>query len=239
MVVRGTDGESGIRLPRNATLSAITIRNGRVSYDNDKLDVHRAVDKVNAQVALSTADAPLDIVGGFDHQGRHFDLKTHLATLKSLTAGDPTVLAFHLDGDILHVSFDGTMARDGSAAGAAGFATPSLKTLAAWAGRPIAAGNGLGALSLKANVSAAGHKYGLSQLTAKLDDMTMTGNLGADLGGTVPALEGALAVDRLDLNTYLGQAPRPGAPRASPAPRSRAGAKRRSRSRCSSSLPGT
>jgi AsmA protein len=218
-VVREKTEESGIRLPKGASLSGITIHGGRVSYDNDKLGVHRTIEALNAHVALSTVDAPIDVDGGFDHQGQHFALRIHLATLKSLTAGRPTQAALHLDGDILHVSFDGTLERDGQASGAAALSTPSLKDLSAWAGRPISAGDGLGALSLKANVAAAGHRYALSQLDASLDGMRITGGLSADLGGRVPVLNGALAIDDLDLNRYLGQKPerprgehRPGPP---------------------------
>ena len=66
-VVRTKTEESGIRLPKNATFGTITIRDGHVTYDNDKLGVHRAVGNVNAHVALSTSGAPLDIASGFDH----------------------------------------------------------------------------------------------------------------------------------------------------------------------------
>lgn len=206
-VVREKTAESGIRLPKGTSLSGITIRGGRVSYDNDKLGVHRTIEALDAHVALSTADAPLDIAGSFDHRGRHFALKTHLATLKTLTAGRPTQARFDLDGSILHVSFDGTLERDGQAAGAVALSTPSLRDLSAWAGRPIAAGDGLGALALKARVAAAGHRYALSQLDASFDGMKIAGDLSADLGAKVPVLDGAIAVDHLDLNRYLGRKP--------------------------------
>ncbi|HEV2651367.1 MAG TPA: AsmA family protein [Rhizomicrobium sp.] len=203
-VVRQKTGEDGVRLPRNTTLGTITIRDGRVSYDNDKLAIHRTVDDFAVRLALSTADAPIDLQGSFELNAQHFALKTHLATLKSLTAGKPTRINLNLDSALLQTSFDGTMARDGSADGTATLSTPSLKALSAWAGRPIAAGDGLGALSLKANVSVSGHRYGLSQAHLTLDGMTMTGNVAADLGGKIPVVDGALAIDRLNLNLYLG-----------------------------------
>jgi AsmA protein len=202
-VVRQKTGEDGVRLPRNTTLGSITIHGGRVSYDNDKLDIHRVINDFAARLALSTSDAPIDLQGDFEFSAQRFALKTHLTTLGSLTAGKPTQITFKLDGQPLHLSFDGTMARDGSASGAATFSTPSLKALSAWAGRRITAGNGLGALSLKANVAVSGHRYGLAQAHMTLDGMTMTGDISVDLGGKVPAVDGALAIDRLNLNMYL------------------------------------
>ena len=203
MVARQSTGEDGVRLPRNTTLGSITLHGGRVSYDNDKLGIHRVVKDFAAHLALSDAGAPIDLRGNFEFSEQHFALKTHLTTLRSLTAGTPTRITFNLDGQPLHISFDGTMARDGSAAGAATFSTPSLKALSAWAGRPITAGNGLGALSLKANVAVSGQRYGLEQAHMTLDGMTMTGDMSADLGGKVPTVNGALAIDRLNLNLYL------------------------------------
>jgi AsmA protein len=215
-VVREKTEESGIRLPRDTSLSALTIHDGRVSYDNEKLGVHRTIAALNAQVSLATADAPLDVAGAFDHQDQHFAFRTHLATLKSLTAGRPTQAVLHLDGDLLHVSFDGTLQRDGQVAGVLALSTPSLRNLSAWAGRPIAAGDGLGALALKADVAAAGHRYALSRLDASLDGMRISGNLVADLGGRVPVLNGAVAIDDLDLNRYLVEKHARAAARAGP-----------------------
>ncbi len=215
-VVRERAGEEGVRLPRNTTLGTITIRDGRVSYDNDKLDIHRTINDFDAHLALSTADAPIDLQGSFEHNDQRFTLKTHLATLKSLTAGKPTRISLNLDSALLKTSFDGTMARDGSANGAATLSAPSLKALSAWAGRPISAGDGLGPLAIKANVSVAGHRYGLSDAHLALDGMTMTGKFSADLGGKVPTVDGALAIDRLNLNLYLDGGHQSGGARHAP-----------------------
>jgi len=81
---------------------------------------------------------------------------------------------------------------------------PSIRKLAAWAGKPIeAAGGGLEALSIKGALDMAGKSIAFKGAEISIDNMNAKGDFEVDLGGRVPSIVASLEVDKLDLNTYL------------------------------------
>ncbi len=89
-----------------------------------------------------------------------------------------------------------------------------MKDVAAWLGHPVSAGGGLGPLDVHTGMTMHDRSVSLTGLAAKIDGMTVSGHLDADLRGGIPTIDGTLGVDRLDLNTYLGGAtPASGAPK--------------------------
>ncbi|MEI9997358.1 MAG: AsmA family protein [Rhizomicrobium sp.] len=204
----------------NTRFAGLTIEDGAVSYDNAKLDIHRAITGLDAKIALTRLDAAAGIEGSFVHRGRKLGFSANLATPALLLTGRATQVTTAVTSDFLNAGFVGRVAGDGTAAGVGRLRTPSLKDLASWLGRPVSAGGGLGPLEAQAQLVARGHHLALTGLKAHLDGMALAGNLDAELGDGVPRVDGTLSVDRLDLNTYM-RAPSgpPGVPVPTPAQR--------------------
>ncbi len=202
-LVRAQTQRSGLRLPPSTVFAGVTVQDGAVSYDNDKLDIHRAISDLDADVAITRLGLPIAASGSFAHRGRRLDYTAKIATPDSLLAGRATNVDIALKADFLHAAFLGFVSSDGTAKGSGTLNTASLKDLAAWLGHPLSAGSGLGPLTALATVAAKDHRIVLTGVQAKLDGMAIFGVITADTHGTIPIVTAALTLDRLDLNTYL------------------------------------
>ncbi|HEY4943093.1 MAG TPA: AsmA family protein [Rhizomicrobium sp.] len=194
---------SGLRLPPGTRFAGLRIEDGAVSYDNDRLDIHRAISSLDAKVTLTQLGRPVRASGSFDFLGRRLDYIAKVATPDSLLAGRATNADIALSADFLHAGFLGFVSSDGTAKGSVSLRTASLKDLAAWLGHPIAAGSGLGPLTALANIAAKDQRLVMTAIQAKLDGMAVSGALTADTRGKIPDVTASLVLDRLDLNTYL------------------------------------
>jgi AsmA protein len=212
--------ESGLRLPAGTVFSGAAIQDGRVSYDNAKLDIQRTLEKLDAEIDITTLGEPVKAHGTFVHHGKAFRYTATVATIRTLLSGVATKVDVALDADIVHAAFLGFLSSDGTAKGNGALITPSVKNLAAWLGRPVEAGSGLGALTALADIAAKDRRVSLSRIKAKLDGMAVGGSLVADMSATTPDVTANLTVDHIDLNTYLhiGEAPRSAAPAATGPP---------------------
>ena len=202
---------SGLNVPADMTFAGVRISGATVSYDNDKLAIHRTLGDLNADVAITKIDRPLSATGAFTLLGRKLDYTAKVGTLESLLGGRATNADVTVAADFLHASFIGFVSSDGTAKGSFSLRTASLKDVAAWLGHPVSAGSGFGALSALGQVAAKDQRIVLTGLKAKLDAMAIAGSLTADLSGKVPLIAATLDLDRLDLNTYLSLGAKPGA----------------------------
>jgi AsmA protein len=216
----GARAEAGVAA--KTQFAGVTIKDGAVTYDNDRSNTHRAIDGLDAKVALTELDAPVGVTGTFGFRGRRLGYSVSARTIRALAEGKATRVNVALTSDFLNAGFIGDVQRDGSVTGYASLRTPSVKDVAAWFGHPVTAGRGLGALDARASVAAHDRSVSLMDIVAKLDGMNLKGGLDADLRADTPVVNGTIAIDRLDLNTYMqsaGATPTPGPPRpAAPNP---------------------
>ena len=213
----GHGAAAGAGVAAKAEFTGIDLADATVTYNNERLGVARQIDRLDAKVSLTRLDAQAAMRGAFDFRGRRLDYTMSVATIQTLLAGKGTRVTVALTSAFLNAGFFGTIDSDGRIGGAASLRTPSMKDVAAWLGHPVAAGRGLGPLDIDAAIAVKDRSASISNLLAKLDGMTFRGKLDVDLRGDVPAVNGMLWADRLDLNTYLGGAPpTAGVPHASP-----------------------
>ena len=198
-------GGSAVTLPANTEFSGIRISDGRISYTNDRTGTHRAIDHVNAAVAITRLDQPVAVDGNLTQNGRRVDFDVKIATLETLFGDGTTALDLSLTSDMMQAGFKGGLGRDGALAGTLKFDTASLRGLLGWLGENLPPGGGLGRTSLEGHVASKDKVTTLSAMRLLLDYANMTGTLAIDSRGDVPSLTGALSVDRLDLNPYLAE----------------------------------
>jgi AsmA protein len=138
-------------------------------------------------------------------------------------------LQLRVQGAPLTLAFNGqvdraTANRPPPASGTLELTVPSLRALAAWAGRPFAdslAPGQLNALSFQGRVAAEPTRLTITDARFALDQLRGSGTFEAAVGGARPRLAGRLAFDRLDLNPYMAARPagaRGAAPAAPAAP---------------------
>jgi AsmA protein len=213
-------GGSSVTLPANTEFSGIKISDGSITYINDKTGTHRAVDHVNAIVAITQLDRPFVVDGNLTQNAHRVDFDVKIATLETLLGDGTTALDLSLTSDMMQAGFKGVLGRDGALVGALKFDTASLRGVLGWLGESLPPGGGLGRTSLESHVASKDKVTTLSGMRLLLDYSNMTGTLAIDTHGEVPSLTGALSVDRLDLNPYLAEGQRTSGP---PAPKAETG----------------
>jgi AsmA protein len=191
-------------IPSELHIESITIADGRITYQNTRSEIVRSLDHVDASFALPVTDRSVSAKGSFVERATPFGFAARLGDTHTLLAGDPVQVSLALDSEVVTSNFKGTFSRNGDSDGDLALDTPSLRNLIALFGRPVKVTGGLGHLSLRAHIARRPHLTALSHAQLSLDGATVRGDLSIATAERVPDLTGRLAIDRLDLNPYLG-----------------------------------
>ena len=189
------------------SLGEVSIRNGRASYTNAQTGAAFAASEVNVDLALPGLDEPFLADGSLVWNGDRIAVDLKADRPRALTEGGETPVALAIQTPKLKSDYAGTLKVLGGLAfqGDVKLDVTSVRELAAWAGSPMPAGDGFGSLSLAGKASGSGDTYRFTDAQIAFDGMNATGNLTVDTGGARPNLRGNLDVDRIDVNTYLGE----------------------------------
>jgi AsmA protein len=186
-------------------LGEISLIDGSVKYSNlATAETYEASD-INLDVSLPSLDDPLGLDGSLVWNGDTVDLSLDVAEPRAFSIGEASDLNLKITAPKVTASFagNGKMSPVLTINGPTSLSIPSVRDLAAWAGQPMADGDGFGALDLNGTVAVTGDKYSFTGATLAFDGMNGTGDLAVDAGRVRPKLTGALALDRLDANVYL------------------------------------
>lgn len=186
-------------------LGEISLIDGSVKYSNLATSETYEASDINLDVSLPSLDAPLGLDGSVVWNGDTVELSLDVAEPRAFSIGEASDLSLNIAAPKVAASFDGNgkMSPVLTINGPTSLNIPSVRDLAAWAGQPMAEGDGFGALDLNGKVAVVGDKYSFTDATLAFDGMNGTGDLTVDAGRSRPKLTGVLALDRLDANVYL------------------------------------
>lgn len=203
------DGESssGGAPVSGLRLGEVSIRNGTASYTNAQTGASFAASEVNVDLELPGLDQPFVADGSLVWNGDRIAIDLKADRPRALTEGGETPVALSIETPKLKTNYSGMLkVLEGLAfQGDVKLDVTSVRELAAWAGNPMPAGDGFGALAITGKASGSGDMYRFSDARIAFDGMNATGNLSVNTGGARPSVKGDLAVDRIDVNTYLGE----------------------------------
>lgn len=209
------------------SLGDVRLERGRLTYTDARSGRREELSDINMKIELPDLDSPFATEGSLVWHEEKLTLTVDAGEPRRLMAGEATPLKLALASAPITLAYDGTviLAETPKVAGTVDLDVPSIRGLAAWTGNPLALeGGGLGPLEIKGKVAVAGDSYAFTEARIALDSMKANGDFSAKTGGARPYLKGRLAVDMLDLNTYLpppaeGEArPAPGADKKGPPP---------------------
>jgi AsmA protein len=189
-------------------LGDVRITDGHVTYRDGVTGKSEVADAINLKVSLPDMESALKVDGSVHWRDKTVNISLGAAKPSELMYGAGSPFDIKLDSDPIKLAFSGSMGLAGQPKGAGDLdlTVPSVRNLVAWAtGQPLTMpGDGLGPLSIKGKVTVDGPKYALASVLLGLDTMKATGDIAVDTGGAKPSLKGKLAVDKLDLNHYMG-----------------------------------
>lgn len=182
----------------SANFDVLTIRRGtiRLGGSGDLLE------NVNADFT-TRGGTPSRAAGTVRFRGQDVAFEAVLGG--QAAAGRPIKLV--LKNTFIAVSLDGRIAPGNTfelVASNAEVGIPSLRNIARWLGAAWPGGQGLIDFRAKGPLTLSGGSIGFEEASFELDGNKATGTLQLALGGARPAIEGTLALPRLDLTPYLG-----------------------------------
>lgn len=203
-------------------LANLQIENGTVSYVDTRSGKRWEADAINLKIAMAGLDSPMSASGSVAWNKQTVNVDLSVNRPAAFEGGQATPIKLKIASSPINFSFTGsgvgapTLKLDGDA----DLNIPSLRSLAAWAGQPMPAGNGFGLLAIKGKVAIAGAKYAFGNAVVAFDAIKGNGGIEFDNGGAKPYIKGSLQLDDLNLNPYLGATSGSG---ATPAPSGAAG----------------
>src|SRR5579864_1920715 len=194
--------------PDGASLSLerIKIEDGTITYfdaRSGKTDTLSAVSVFLTTQNTGADDRPLDLEGTLNFRSVPVKFDAKIDNLDAFIKGQPGNTGFGLNSDLFTASFIGTLQAPGSLSGNLSLDTRSLRRLAAWGGQPLPPGNGFGAATVEAAMSAKDGVLTLSKAAIALDGMKLNGEVTIDTKASQPAVRGTLAIDNLNVVPYL------------------------------------
>lgn len=216
----GAPGLADIRL------GDVRLVNGTVSYFDARSGETLDLSGINMKVSLPDLDSPLEVDGEVVWNDEKVEMEVWAERPRQLVEGGTTAVNFRVGSKHVALEYEGSLSvgEPLEAAGAVELDVPSIRELAAWAGKPLEAeGSGFGPLSVKGKVGVEGKKYTFTGAKLALDTMTADGEFAVDLTSARPYVKARLDVDRIDVNTYMpppaeAEEPAQPAPEAAPAP---------------------
>jgi AsmA protein len=200
---RTGSSSSSSSAPSRLSISGLKISNGEISYFDARTGKHSVLSQANAGLSLAALDQPatFDLDAVYDND--KYAVTGRVDSPDSYLGKQPTKVLLDLTSSTLNLHFDGTVTGATQSSGVVKLSGPSLRALIKGAGAAAPGVTGLGAFSLEGGISSQDRVYSLKDAKLALDDIKASVDLAVDMKGTVPAIKGTIALDRLDAGSYM------------------------------------
>jgi len=185
------------------SISGLTISDGQISYFDARTGKHTGLSQANARLSMAALDQPANFDFNAVYDNDKYAVTGRIDSLSSFMQKQPARILLDLTSAPVNLHFDGTLTGATESSGAVKLSGPSLRALIKGAGAAAPGVTGLGAFSLEGGVSAKDRVYSLKDAKLALDDIKASVDLAVDLKGDVPAINGNIALDRLDAGAYM------------------------------------
>jgi AsmA protein len=182
--------------------SGIAINRGQVNYRDPSGKV-RSAEQADISIGLVSIDKPVTLDGDVLYRGKRVSLEARIANLIPIGPGQTRHIELSFTSDLLQAGFKGSIAANGDLDGDLKLDTTNLRGVAEWLGEALPRNSGLKTVSLEGRIETTGNTIALPEAGLRLDGMSVTGRLTADLRGQRPLLGGDVVIDRLDINRYI------------------------------------
>ncbi len=191
------------------SLNDVRIEAGRITYRDLGAGTTETVDHIAVFLAFPGLDQAIAINGALTWNGEPVKIVFSAAKPAALLAGDESAVDLKLTAAPIAMGFTGSVLGlpPRLTTGTIDIASPSLRRLAAWLGRPLAIpGDAIGPLAIKGRLSAKAGQISFEDAAIALDSIAANGSLTLTTDGPRPALAGTLSTGPIDLNPYLPEA---------------------------------
>ena len=188
--------------------SHLNIKDGSVTYYDAGSDKSAALTDVSLSLnmpdtARPTMALPLTLGGSLTYNGERLKIDGRLDNFGALLNARTTDARVSIGSNVINAEFTGKLGTEAGVSGSLKLGAHSVRSLAAWLGSPMPAGNGFGLLALEGHFSARDGLYALSHTHLAFDQMNLNGDISLDTNPKTLTLKGQVTIDRLNINPYL------------------------------------
>ena len=196
-------GGGGFSLDR-LRFGAVEIRDGLAVWHDRRTGMKQTLADLNVTASMPSVNDAATLEGSLTWNGIPIELDLSAGNPKALAEGGESGVTGTLAAADANLQVDGSLALEPAPTFKGRIeadADDLAETLAAFK-LPAPDMPALGEFSLATVVAYGPDAASLSDLTARLDETTLTGSLQAALSGPRPKISGALALDRIDLDRF-------------------------------------
>lgn len=185
-------------------LGRFVVENGTIVFDNARTQTNETLSDVDIDFAWPTTNAAIAGTGGFTWHGEAVEFNGSISRPFQMMTGGASPVRFAFASPPLKINFTGNASRLDRMQidGAVTIATPSVRRVFEWVGRPLGDGSVLGAGSITAQMNWAGSSASFADATIDLDGNSAEGALTFAMTDGMPDVRGTLAFRTLDLTAY-------------------------------------
>ncbi len=200
-----TSGASDLGI-RDLNLGDVQIKNGSITYRDEKAGVTHEITEANVSLELLGLDEPFKTSGSALWKGDKIELNTEVGALRAILENKATTADLSVQAPKAALQFNGnvTTLTPLNVSGKTELDVPSLKNLVSWIGDPLEAADGtMENVNIKGKVGAKGNTFSFTEAELTFDKISANGNFVVDIGGAIPSLKGDLDVPVLNIKPYL------------------------------------
>jgi AsmA protein len=160
-----------------------------------------SIKDIGLKLNISGLDGPLSLSGAMSWRGEGFTIMGK-ATPAPLLGGMAAPVNAQIKGGRFSAGFDGRATASGNLEGAVSLETADLRTLLAWMGQPVEAGNGLKNFKVSGLFTVEENAIGFDETNFRLDGTSGRANGKVSLGA-IPTITAKLDLGTLLLDPYL------------------------------------
>lgn len=189
----------------DVALENVRIVDGTLDYADDRNAIRHTASSIDLTLKARTLASPLTANGDLDWQGQTVRFSGTLTSLAEMLTNKPAKVMLDIAAQPLEASYSGNfdLANGASLDGLVTAKSASMRALALWAGKPLPANDGFGALALTGRLKTQPNQFRLDNADITLDGMRITGALSGLTGGSRPQIKADLKVSEINLDTYL------------------------------------
>lgn len=203
-----TEGDRPAAQPQAAgdlSFSDVVLKGGVLTYRDARTGTAQRVEGIDVSVKLPSLDQPLKFAGALTWNKEPLKIDADIANPRALSTGGKSDLKATIESDVMNATFDGGIdAATSEVSGKVDFQTDSARRLAAWAGVALPKVRGFGPMKLSGALKSTPTRIEFNKAKLSLDGMNGSGNLALETARATPRVRGNFALDRLDLNPYMG-----------------------------------
>ena len=160
--------------------------------------------KISSRITIANLDDPVDIKGSFNWNGDTIQYSSTIG-LGELLANAPVPASISAEGKRFALALAGKVdpAKSSLSGSKLTVETKSSKQLLAWLGRDVNRGTPNLPVFFSGQLDLGSNKSTLKNMTLRMGQTNGSGNI-TYVAGTIPAISGSLAFDKLDATPFMG-----------------------------------